>query len=387
MIAVEHLSKQFGDLTVLRDVSVEIKKGEVISIIGPSGTGKSTFLRCLNLLEQPSCGSIHIDGVDILDRKSDVAKVRQKMNMVFQSFNLFAHLSVLDNLTIAPIKLRGLERHAAEARAIELLRLVGLAEKAADFPDELSGGQKQRVAIARCLAMEPQIILLDEPTSALDPTTVSEVLAVIRRLARDGMTMAIVTHEMDFARDVSNRVLYMDEGRIYEEGTPEEIFEHPKYEKTRAFINRIRSLTRRLTSPDYDLYAMNADIEAFCEKHILPKKTRQDLLLLVEEVLQIYVPYLRTTVLDLQISYSEKNETLEVLLETAGEPVNPLDPERLPDELGLSIIRNLTEGIEYGRVNERNRVRLRLKELPPETRQTLRASESRSVPRDAVALS
>lgn len=387
MIAVEHLSKRFGDVTVLRDVSIEIKKGEVISIIGPSGTGKSTFLRCLNLLEQPSGGSIHIDGVDILDRKSDVAKIRQKMNMVFQSFNLFAHLSVLDNLTIAPIKLRGIDRHTAESRSTELLRLVGLAEKAADFPDELSGGQKQRVAIARCLAMEPQIILLDEPTSALDPTTVSEVLAVIRRLARDGMTMAIVTHEMDFARDVSNRVLYMDEGRIYEEGTPEEIFEHPKYEKTRAFINRIRSFTRRLTSPDYDLYAMNAEIEAFCEKHILPKKTRQDLLLLVEEVLQIYAPYLRTTVLDLTISYSEKDESLEIVLETAGEPVNPFDPDRLPDEFGLSIIRNLTESIEYERVNERNRLRLRLKEPPPESRHTRHATESRGAPPAAVALS
>ena len=387
MITVEHLSKRFGDVTVLRDVSVEIKKGEVISIIGPSGTGKSTFLRCLNLLEQPSGGSIHIDGVDLLDRRSDVAKIRQKMNMVFQSFNLFAHLSVLDNLTIAPIKLRGIDRQAAEAKAMELLRLVGLAEKAADFPDELSGGQKQRVAIARCLAMEPQIILLDEPTSALDPTTVSEVLAVIRRLARDGMTMAIVTHEMDFARDVSNRVLYMDEGRIYEEGTPEEIFEHPKYEKTRAFINRIRSFTRRLTSPDYDLYAMNAEIEAFCEKHILPRKTRQDLLLLVEEVLQIYVPYLRTTVLDLQISYSEKNESLEVVLETPGEPVNPLEPGRLPDELGLSIIRNLTESIDYKRVDERNRLRLRLKELSLDRRRPQRAIESRSSPHHVVGVS
>jgi polar amino acid transport system ATP-binding protein len=387
MITVEHLSKRFGDVTVLGDVTVEIKKGEVISIIGPSGSGKSTFLRCLNLLERPSGGSIHIEGVDILDRKSDVAKIRQKMNMVFQSFNLFAHLSVLDNLTLAPIRLRGMDRRAAESRAMDLLRLVGLAEKAAGFPDELSGGQKQRVAIGRCLAMEPQIILLDEPTSALDPTTVSEVLAVIRRLARDGMTMAIVTHEMNFARDVSNRVLYMDEGRIYEEGTPEEIFEHPKYEKTRAFINRIRSFTRRLSSPDFDLYAMNAEIEAFCEKHILPMKTRQDLLLLIEEVVEIYAPYLRTTVLDLKISYSEKNDSLEVVLETGGEPVNPLDPGRLPDELGLSIIRNLTESIDYVRVNDRNRVSLQLKELPPEKRHLLHATESRSVLPAAVALS
>ena len=361
MITVEHLAKTFGDVTVLRDVSVEIKRGEVISIIGPSGTGKSTFLRCLNLLERPSGGSIRIDGVDILDRKADVPRLRQKMNMVFQSFNLFAHLSVLDNLTIGPIRLRGTGRREAEAKALELLRLVGLAEKAASFPDELSGGQKQRVAIARCLAMNPEIILLDEPTSALDPTTVSEVLAVIRRLARDGMTMAIVTHEMDFARDVSNRVLYMDEGVVYEQGTPGEIFDHPQREKTRAFINRVRSLTRRIGSPDYDLYAMNAEIEAFCEKHILPRKTRQDLLLLVEEVLQVYAPYLQTGALDLTIGYSEKTDDLELTWESSGEPANPLDGERLPDDFGLMIIRNLTDSIEYRRVDDRNRLSLRLR--------------------------
>jgi polar amino acid transport system ATP-binding protein len=362
MIRVEHLAKSFGDVTVLRDVSMEINSGEVISIIGPSGTGKSTFLRCLNLLERPSGGSIQIDGVDVLDRKTDVAKIRQKMNMVFQSFNLFAHLSVLENLTIAPIKLRGMPRQEAESKSLELLRLVGLGERAADFPDELSGGQKQRVAIARCLAMEPAIILLDEPTSALDPTTVSEVLAVIRRLAREGMTMAIVTHEMAFARDVSNRVFYMDEGLIYEEGTPQQIFDHPTREKTRAFINRIRSFNRRLTSPDYDLYAMNAEIEAFCEKHILPRKTRESLLLLVEEMLQVYAPYLRAGALDLTIRYSEKNESVESIWETAGEPANPLDSDRLPDELGLSIIRSLTDSSDYRRVNDRNRLTLHLRQ-------------------------
>src|SRR5205814_1772214 len=195
------------------------------------------FLRCLNLLDRPTGGSIFIDGIDVLHRRTDVSKVRQKMNMVFQSFNLFAHLSVLDNLTIAPIKLRGVPRDVAARKALDLLRLVGLGEKASNFPDELSGGQKQRVAIARCLAMEPEIVLFDEPTSALDPTMVSEVLSVIRRLARDGMTMAIVTHEMEFARDVSSRVFYMDEGLIYEEGTPEQIFERPQKAKTKAFIH------------------------------------------------------------------------------------------------------------------------------------------------------
>lgn len=361
MIKVEHLSKKYGDLVVLKDITVTIQKGEVISIIGPSGTGKSTFLRCLNLLEQPSGGSIHIDGVDLLDKKSDVPKIRQKMNMVFQSFNLFSHLSVLENLTIGPIRLRGIGKKEAEQKSRELLRLVGLAEKADSYPEELSGGQKQRVAIARCLAMEPEIILFDEPTSALDPTMVSEVLSVIRRLARDGMTMAIVTHEMDFARDVSNRVFYMDEGLIHEEGTPQQIFGNPQREKTRAFINRIRSFNYQVNSPDYDLYAMNAEIESFCEKQILPRKTRHNLLLLVEELLQIYTPYLGSAALDVTIGYSEKNENLELVWESGGAPLNPLDAALLPDELGLSIIQNLAGSIEYLWANDKNRLVLKMK--------------------------
>jgi polar amino acid transport system ATP-binding protein len=361
MITVEHLSKHFGDLVVLKDVTTEIKKGEVVSIIGPSGTGKSTLLRCLNLLEHPTSGSIHIDGVEILDKKADVARIRQKMNMVFQSFNLFSHLSVLENLTLGPIKLRGKSRADAEAKSLELLRLVGLAEKAHAYPDELSGGQKQRVAIARCLAMEPEIILFDEPTSALDPTMVSEVLSVIRRLARDGMTMAIVTHEMDFARDVSNRVLYMDEGVIYEEGTPEQIFDNPQKPNTKAFIHRIRSYNCRITSPDFDLYGLNAEIEAFCEKQILPKKSRNELLLLVEEVLQIYRPRLSRIILELTIAYSEKSDRLELICESPGSAMNPLEDETLPDDLGLMIIRKIAERIDYTWENGRNRLELKLK--------------------------
>jgi polar amino acid transport system ATP-binding protein len=361
MIKIENLSKKYGDLVVLKDITTEITTGEVVTIIGPSGTGKSTLLRCLNLLEVPSGGSIYINGVDILDKKVDVAKIRQKMNMVFQSFNLFSHLSVLENLTIGPIKLKGMSKLAAQTKALELLRLVGLAEKADNYPDELSGGQQQRVAIARCLAMEPEIILFDEPTSALDPTMIREVLSVIRRLAREGMTMAIVTHEMDFARDVSNRVLYMDEGIIYEEGPPEQIFENPQKEKTKAFINRILSYTRRISSPDYDLYAMNAEIEAFCEKQILPKKIRYNLLLLVEELLQIYNPHLNTVVLDMTIAYSEKNERLELICESTGEEGNPLDSPSLIDDLGLTIIRNLTESIDYQWLNGKNRLQFLIK--------------------------
>jgi arginine/lysine/histidine transport system ATP-binding protein len=360
MIKLDHLSKSYGDLCVLKDVSAEIRKGEVVSIIGPSGTGKSTFLRCINLLEHPSGGSIRVDGVDILDRRTDVAKVRQKMNMVFQSFNLFAHLSALENLTIAPIKLKGVDKRAAQANALDLLRLVGLAEKADRYPHELSGGQQQRVAIARCLAMEPEIILFDEPTSALDPTMVSEVLSVMRRLAKDGMTMAVVTHEMEFARDVSNRVFYMDEGTIYEEGTPQEIFDSPKREKTRAFVNRIRSYAYRIGSPDFDRYAMNAEIEAFSEKHILPRETRYNLVLAIEEILGFYKLELRTCPLDLSVTYSEKTDVLEVAFERSGEWANPLESNLQPDDLGLRIMKHVVEAIDYRVADGRSRLVVRI---------------------------
>jgi len=361
MIKIDHLSKRFGTLEVLKDVTLEIKAGEVISIIGPSGTGKSTFLRCINLLDRPDGGSIYIDGVDILNPKTDVPKVRQKMNMVFQSFNLFSHLSVMDNLTLGPIKLLGMSKEDAECKCIDLLKVVGLAEKAESYPDELSGGQKQRVAIARCMAMDPKIILLDEPTSSLDPTMVSEVLSVIRRLAKDGMTMAIVTHEMDFARDVSNRVLYMDEGVIYEEGTPEQIFDHPQKEKTRTFINRIRSFTYHIGTPDYDLYALNAEIQTFCEKQILPVKTRQNLILLVEEMLQRFNPILTTVFLDINLAYSEKKESTEVVFESTGVAMNVLEKNQFLGKSGLTLIQNVTESIDYKRLNDKNRLTLILK--------------------------
>jgi len=354
MIKVEHLSKKYGQLTVLKDISTEIKKGEVVSIIGPSGTGKSTFLRCLNLLDQPTGGSISIDGEDILDKKTNAAKIRQKMNMVFQSFNLFSHLSVLENLTLAPIKLKGISKAEAEKKSMELLRLVGLAEKADNYPDELSGGQKQRVAIARCLAMEPEIILFDEPTSALDPTMVSEVLSVIRRLAKEGMTMAIVTHEMAFARDVSNRVFFMDQGLIYEEGSPEQIFDAPQKERTKAFINRIRNLVFNIQSQDFDLYALNAEVELFCEKQFLAKKLRDNLLLIIEELLLIYQPYLGNVKLLLTVAYSEKTEVLELNCQADGKPFNFLESNSLPDEIGLNLIKSFSSKIDYDWKDNKN---------------------------------
>ena len=360
MIRVEHLSKKFGNLVVLKDINVEINKGEVISIIGPSGTGKSTFLRCLNLLEMPSSGKIFIDEIDILDKNTDVPKIRRRMGMVFQSFNLFNHLSVMDNLTIGQTKLLGRTPDEAFEKAMKLLKLVGLAEKADSYVDELSGGQKQRVAIARCLSMDPEIILFDEPTSSLDPTMVSEVLAVIRRLAKEGMTMAIVTHEMDFARDVSNRAFYMDEGLIYEDGPPQQIFGNPQKEKTKAFIHRIRSFSYHIDSPDYDLYAMNAEIEHFCEKHVMTKKMINDALLVLEELLLIYNSRSIFIDVNLTLAYSEKRDNLEIIFETSSREGNFLDKVE-PDEIGLKIIKNLTENINYERVNEKNKLSMFLR--------------------------
>ncbi|HIT61567.1 MAG TPA: amino acid ABC transporter ATP-binding protein [Candidatus Fimousia stercorigallinarum] len=239
MIHVEDLKKSFGDVNVLNGITTDIKKGEVLVILGPSGCGKSTFLRCLNLLEDPTGGHIYLDGTEVTDPKNNINKIRQSMMMVFQHFNLFPHKTILENLTIAPIKLKGLSKKEAEQKGMELLERVGLAEKAGAYPSQLSGGQKQRVAICRALAMEPEVILFDEPTSALDPEMVGEVLEVMKELATSGMTMICVTHEMGFAREVANRIIFLDGGKIAEDGTPEEVFDHPKNERLQAFLSKI----------------------------------------------------------------------------------------------------------------------------------------------------
>ena len=239
MISIRHLQKSFNGVEVLRDVNAEIEKGEVISVIGPSGTGKSTFLRCLNRLETPDGGSIVVGGVDVTAPDADLASVRRKMGMVFQNFNLFGNLTILGNVMAAQCDILGTSKTDARKKAMELLDRVGLANKADALPEELSGGQKQRAAIARALAMDPEILLFDEPTSALDPTMVGEVLAVIKDLAKTGMAMLIVTHEMGFARDVSTRVFYMDEGVVYEDGTPADIFNAPKKPKTVDFVGQV----------------------------------------------------------------------------------------------------------------------------------------------------
>ena len=239
MINIENLHKTFGENEVLKGIDLSVEAGEVVVVIGPSGSGKSTFLRCLNLLEQPTKGTLLFEGNDLLAKENDIDQLRQKMGMVFQNFNLFPHKSVLENITISPIKVKGQSEEEAKKKAHELLDLVGLTDKDDSYPASLSGGQQQRVAIARALAMDPDVMLFDEPTSALDPEMVGEVLSVMKTLAEEGMTMIVVSHEMGFAKEVADRVIFMDDGIVQEEGLPEEIFDHPKNERTQSFLEKV----------------------------------------------------------------------------------------------------------------------------------------------------
>lgn len=239
LIQVQNLGKKFGDMEVLKDISVDIYKGDVVCVIGPSGSGKSTFLRCLNRLEEPSGGHILFEGADIVDKKTDIDKHRQKMGMVFQQFNLFPHMTILKNLTIAPVKLQGKSEKEAKEQALKLLHKVGLADRADAYPNQLSGGQKQRIAIVRALCMNPDVMLFDEPTSALDPEMVGEVLTVMRELAEEKMTMVVVTHEMGFAREVATRVMFMDGGYFLEENEPGEFFDNPKNDRLKLFLSKV----------------------------------------------------------------------------------------------------------------------------------------------------
>ncbi len=346
MITVKHLRKVYQndgkELVVLKDVNCEIQKGEIISIIGPSGTGKSTFLRCINRLEEPTSGEIIIDGENIFDPDANLPRIRQKMGMVFQNFNLFNHLTIMENLMVGPMKLLKMSKANAEKQGLELLQMVGLADKANAMPSELSGGQKQRVAIARCLSMKPEIILFDEPTSALDPTMVSEVLSVIKQLAKQGMTMAIVTHEMKFARDVSTRIFFMCEGIIYEDDVPNEIFDNPKKPLTKAFINKIRTLEFKISDKRYDLHSMNGQIDTFCRKYSLSDYVVNMLQLILEELLENILPFTGEVVFD--INYSEKdNDVIIKCLQKSCKFSILSNPQA--DELAVKLITGYCESI------------------------------------------
>ena len=353
MIEVRNLKKIYNGNAVLKDVNAVIEKGEVISIIGPSGTGKSTFLRCLNLLEQPDGGEIRIDGKNILDAKTDITAIRRKMGMVFQSFNLFGHLTVLENIAMAPMSLLKKSRKEAEEKAMELLKLVGLAGKANALPQELSGGQQQRIAIARALAMEPEIILFDEPTSALDPTMVNEVLSVMRNLAKTGITMLIVTHEMRFARDVSTRIFYMDEGIVYESGPAKELFENPARPKTKAFLRRIDMLNFNLNKVDFDLYHFQSQVVEFAEKQMLDSKQIKALYSVLEELL-INVIFPEIGKVDLEIGISEETKITELSLKWQGTAANPLDSDNPAGELARMIIRKRSKTTSFHPLADNN---------------------------------
>ena len=360
MIKIEHLRKEYPNITPLKDVSVEINKGDVISVIGPSGTGKSTLLRCLNQLEEPTSGTVMIDGEVITDPKCDISLVRRKMGMVFQSFNLFANLNIVENVMSAPVNLLKKPKDEARKEAMELLKRVGLAEKAENYPDELSGGQKQRVAIARAIAMHPEIILFDEPTSALDPTMVGEVLSVIRSLAKDGMTMMIVTHEMKFAKDVSNRVFYMDEGGIYEDGTPEQIFEQPLKEKTRSFIKRLKTLSLGIYSANFDYLGFNSQIEQFGRDNMVAPRLLRNLELAFEElVMQNIIGFVEQNdegfPINIDIEHSETDEAASMTITYGGANYDPFTDG---DELSVMIVKKLAAEIKHT-YDDKNEIQIR----------------------------
>lgn len=369
MIQVEHLSKVFGYTQVLKDVNLTVEKGEVISIIGPSGTGKSTFLRCLNLLEQPSGGKIIIDGVDILSEKANVPALRQKMGMVFQNFNLFEHYSVIDNLMVGPMKLLGMSHDEAQAQAMELLKKVALVNKAEAFPSELSGGQKQRVAIARCLSMKPEVMLFDEPTSSLDPTMVGEVLNVIDGLALQGMTMLIVTHEMRFARNVSTRVCVMNEGVVYEEGSPQDIFIKPEREFTRHFIFHTCNFDYQVMDADYDYCELNNKLEMFCMQYRIPSKLTSNIRHVVEETLELCFSGNREERsriaregggINLLVEYSDQTDKAEIYLHGPARLDTFLQYSN-QDDYNIQILRGVTEEMKEEEENEELVLRFVLK--------------------------
>ena len=346
MIRIEHLRKEYPTAVPLKDVNIEIHKGDVISVIGPSGTGKSTLIRCINLLDQPTSGKVFIDDEEITAKGADVARIRRKMGMVFQHFNLFPHMTVIENIMSAPMDLLGKSKQEAYDKGIELLRKVGLADKALNYPDVMSGGQKQRVAIARTLAMEPEIILFDEPTSALDPTMIGEVQAVIRDLAKQGTTMIIVTHEMKFAREICNRVFYMDEGGVYEDGSPEQIFDNPQKERTRQFIRHLKVLEYSIVSKDFDFIGFNTQIEEFGRKHRISQRTIYNLQAYIEEMcVQIILPKLQESFeMLVTIEYSEEKDDADVVIRYTGES---FDPWQTDNDLSLLLAKKATESILY----------------------------------------
>lgn len=327
LLEVKHLRKKFSDSEPLKDINCEIHEGEVISVIGPSGTGKSTFLRCINRLEKPTSGQIFFRGEEITDEPDVICPLRQKIGMVFQSFNLFSNMSIIENIITGPMLLKNFSQEEAIKKAMALLEMVGLSQKANSYPDELSGGQKQRIAIIRTLAMEPEVILFDEPTSALDPRMVDEVLAFIRALAtKENYAMLIVTHEMRFAENVSNRIFFMNEGLIYEEGTPQEIFHAPRRDATKIFVNRLKTYEKTLDDAEINLSMIQAGIERFARDQFMSRRKSMILQLIFEEMVygQLINCYKKIPV-TMKIMYDDVHDECDVKISYGGEKFNPLE--------------------------------------------------------------
>ena len=362
LIEVKGLKKSFGSLEVLKDIDVNVEQGERIAIIGGSGCGKSVFLRSLCLLEKPDAGQVFIDGKEITAAGAKVDEIRRSMGMVFQKFHLFSEMDVMDNLCLAPVKLKGMSRQDAEKKGMELLEQVGLSARAHAWPTVLSGGQQQRIAICRCLMMEPKVLLFDEPTSALDPTMVGEVLAVIRMLAKRDMGMLIVTHEMNFAREVADRVFFFADGGIYEQGTPEEIFDSPKREKTVSFIRKIKFFSFDITQRSFDLMQLQGGIQTFGEKYGLDIRRIHRLQIcceeLVYEMLTHCYPGDGSVQMQLEVSYAEADRASEIMLSCGGRAYDPFSQE--DDGLGVTILKRMGRKTEYRRENDRNMIMVML---------------------------
>ncbi len=350
MIELRHVNKTYGDNTLLRDINVTIRDGDIVSVIGPSGAGKSTLIRCINLLEKPTSGQILINGADITAKDADIAGIRKKIGMVFQSFNLFDHLTVLENVMNPPMQLLGFTRDQAHEKAMELLRTVGLEGRAFQYPRLLSGGQKQRVSIARMLSMDPDVILLDEPMSALDPAMVGEVQSVIRELSKTGKTMIIVTNEVSFVREICNRVLYLDQGGIYEEGTPEEIFDHPQKELTRRFVHRLRVFEATFTGADDDFLGVFGEMERYCYKNLIPSRACKRIQLVMEELChEVLIPQIAEPCVSFVVEYAEKSGKASVIVRYNGEPFDPRDSDNI---ISLKLIMSMAEFVEYAQIDE-----------------------------------
>ncbi len=345
MIRFENVTKKFGDEIIVENINVTINDGDVIAIVGPSGAGKSTFMRMINLLEVPSSGKIYVDGEEVTAKDYDIAVARKKIGMVFQEFHLFKHLTVIENIMRPQIDIMNKTVPEAYKESVRLLDLVALQERAYSYPKELSGGQKQRVAIARALAMDPKIILFDEPTSALDPNMVEEVETVIDELSHMGKTMVIVTHEMEFARKISNRVFYMDEHTIYEEGTPDEIFDKPKRAKTRTFVNNLRLLNINIDRKDRDFWEIGAEIRRYAVKnHISPKCMTRLTLAFDELVREIILSSLDEPRINVIIEYSRKTDTLKMSVKYNGDQFNPKDTK---NGLAYYVLESTSSDITY----------------------------------------